>query len=63
MNIDIDPELCIGAGECVLSAPMAFALDDHDVVSRVLKSADDEDRTAIRNAVDGCPTGAIRWTP
>jgi ferredoxin len=57
MRIVIDPERCVGSGNCLYWAPRTFDLDD-DGVSRVVDpTGDDEER--IRVAVEGCPTRAI----
>lgn len=61
MRIEVDRGLCMGAGECVYSAPKAFALDDEGKSVVTMPEAESED--AIRNAVRGCPNFAIRIVP
>lgn len=57
IDIDIDREACIGAGNCVRLARGVFALDDQEVAVLVdPTAADDED---LRSAERSCPAGAI----
>lgn len=57
--VQIDEDLCIGAGECVAAAPGAFALDDADLVARVLPAAAHTTFDELSAAASDCPTGAI----
>jgi len=71
-RISIDRGLCIGSGQCILTAPGAFELDDEQK-STVIASADAQgpqgtDRTALDASVTdemlhaaaaGCPVKAI----
>ncbi|MEV0211194.1 ferredoxin [Streptomyces sp. NPDC050788] len=60
MHIDIDKDVCIGAGQCALAAPNVFTQDD-DGFSMLLPSS--ENGTAedpmTREASRACPVGAI----
>jgi ferredoxin len=53
----VDPELCIGSGTCVHTAPGVFELDDEGVADVVDPAAAPEDK--VRQAARSCPTGAI----
>jgi ferredoxin len=57
MRIVIDPERCVGSGNCLYWAPRTFDLDDDGVSTVVDPTGDDEER--IRVAAEGCPTRAI----
>ncbi|GAA2601501.1 ferredoxin [Actinomadura fulvescens] len=60
MRIVIDRELCIGAGQCVLSAPELFEQSDDD--GRVLlreSSAKPAAEDGARTAAHLCPSGAL----
>ncbi len=60
MRIRIDETKCIGAGQCVLSAPDVFDQREEDAVSYVIAADPPQDRRgAIRAAAALCPTGAI----
>ncbi|NKY37290.1 ferredoxin [Nocardia speluncae] len=59
-ELRVDRERCIGAGMCVLTAAGVFDQDDADgrvVALTTAPTAGQE--TAIRQAADMCPAGAI----
>ncbi|MFE0809186.1 ferredoxin [Streptomyces sp. NPDC058794] len=59
MDITIDKDTCIGAGQCALTAPEVFAQDD-DGYSTVRPAAEDGGGSAlVREAARACPVGAI----
>jgi ferredoxin len=68
VRVAADRDVCIGSGNCVLSAPAVFDQDDDEGLV-VLLSADVDapDAGAVRDAVAHCPSGALRiaedWTP
>ena len=57
--ITIDRALCMGAGECVASAPEVFTLDDES--KAIVLDPDGDDHVARIRAVKGCPNFAIRY--
>ncbi|MFF7813642.1 ferredoxin [Streptomyces sp. NPDC007945] len=59
MLISIDPDICIGAGQCALVAPDVFTQDD-DGFGTVLPGREDgAGRTLVREAARACPVRAI----
>ncbi|MEU0034041.1 MULTISPECIES: ferredoxin [unclassified Streptomyces] len=59
MNIVIDKDVCIGAGQCALTAPNVFTQDD-DGFSEVLPGSEDGGGDPlVREAARACPVGAI----
>ena len=58
-RVMIDPELCIGSGECVRLVPTAFWLDEKRGVSVTRPGAGDVPNHLLYDAENGCPTGAI----
>lgn len=58
--VSVDPDLCIGSGDCVNLIPEAFRLDEERGVSVALDAARDADPTRLVAAARGCPTQAIR---
>ena len=60
MVIELDDELCIGSGECVLVAPDAFRLGSTDPTVTVLPAAATTPPELLADAVANCPTGALR---
>ena len=58
-RIEVDPDLCVGTGECVRIAPAAFALDECDDVARVLPTRSEHELEDLEDAAMNCPTQAI----
>ncbi|GAA2688300.1 ferredoxin [Streptomyces lunalinharesii] len=58
MRITVDTGRCVGAGQCVLTAPDLFDQDDDGLVT-VLDPASDAPAGAAREAAALCPSGAI----
>jgi ferredoxin len=57
-TIVVDRELCMGSGMCIVYAANTFAHDDETKAVVVDPTGDSID--AVRNAVQACPTSAIR---
>jgi ferredoxin len=57
-TIVVDRELCMGSGMCIVYAPGTFAHDEETKAVVVDPAGDPIE--AIRNAVQACPTSAIR---
>lgn len=63
IELSVDPELCIGSGDCVRLVPAAFALDEAAGVAVPRTNPGDtapEDLEPLLRAAIGCPTQAIR---
>ncbi|MGW0433457.1 ferredoxin [Micromonospora sp. NPDC003197] len=61
MFVEANPERCCGAGMCALTAPEVFGQDEEAGTVLVLTSQPNvEHWEAVRNAVQLCPSGAIR---
>ncbi|MFF1374221.1 ferredoxin [Streptomyces virginiae] len=59
MRISVDQDVCIGAGQCALTAPQVFTQDD-DGLSEVLPGREDGHGSALaREAARACPVSAI----
>jgi len=61
VHVVADRDTCIGAGMCVMSADDVFDQDDDGLVTLLVE--DPPDSTAVRRAVAGCPSGALRIAP
>ncbi|AZS83374.1 ferredoxin [Streptomyces griseoviridis] len=61
MRIDIDTGVCIGAGQCALTAPDVFTQDD-DGYSALLPGRADDGGPLVREAARACPVRAISVT-
>ncbi|EPH40807.1 ferredoxin [Streptomyces aurantiacus] len=59
MRVTIDTDVCIGAGQCVLTAPEVFTQDD-DGFSALLPGCEDgTGDPMVREAARACPVRAI----
>lgn len=59
VQISVDTDRCVGAGQCVLSAPDVFDQDDNGIVMVLEEPSDDPARDAARQAGLICPSQAI----
>ncbi|MGC5040287.1 MULTISPECIES: ferredoxin [unclassified Streptomyces] len=60
MDITIDHDRCIGAGQCALVAPAVFDQRDEDGLAVLLVDRPGSDQhAAVREAAESCPLGAI----
>ncbi|WP_416968994.1 ferredoxin [Streptomyces sp. 4F14] len=59
MRIDIDTDVCIGAGQCALTAPQVFTQDDDGFSTLTDDHADHLADPLIREAARACPVSAI----
>jgi ferredoxin len=63
LDANVDPDLCIGSGDCTRTAPGAFVLDEQRGVSlAILEGLTVTDEPRIVSAARGCPTQAIQVT-
>jgi ferredoxin len=63
MKVEIDLDVCVGHGKCYLAAPEVFEPGDDLGRARILREVSSSERDLLRrtkNAVDGCPEGALR---
>ncbi|MFG3504525.1 ferredoxin [Streptomyces sp. NPDC047821] len=63
MDIAIDRDVCIGAGQCALTAPDVFTQDDDGFGALVPGSEDGAGSPLVREAARACPVGAIEVAP
>ncbi|WP_369216355.1 ferredoxin [Streptomyces flavofungini] len=59
MRVTVDSERCIGAGQCVLNAPVVFDQDDDGVVVLLAEEPGAQELDAVHAAGDLCPSGSI----
>ena len=57
--IDIDTDVCIGAGQCALAAPGVFPQDDDGFSTLLPGREDGGGDPMVREAARACPVGAI----
>jgi ferredoxin len=58
-RVRVDPDLCIGTGDCWRLVPDAFALDEARGISVPQPGAAKADRALLDEAAFNCPTRAI----
>ncbi|KUM88343.1 MULTISPECIES: ferredoxin [Streptomyces] len=59
MDIDIDKDVCIGAGQCALAAPGVFTQDDDGFSTLLPGREDGGGDPMVREAARSCPVSAI----
>lgn len=60
MKVHADRDLCISAGNCVMSAPAVFDQDDDGIVVVLVDDVPDGEAAHARDAVKLCPAEALR---
>lgn len=60
LTITIDRLLCVGFGDCIDEAPVAFEFDDEDIA--ILTHPEGVDRECLLRACESCPVDAITVT-
>ena len=61
MRVKVDRDVCVGAGNCVLTLPKVFDQDQQEGLVTLLEpEPPDEDAQLVGRAVRLCPSGAIR---
>jgi ferredoxin len=61
IKIHVDEHKCVGAGQCVMTAPQVFDQREEDGVVVLLQDhADSQLEPSVRKAVKLCPAVAIR---
>ena len=58
-KVVIDPDICVGTGECVRIAPNAFSMSPSADRAHPSDEASAEARDLLEKAAYFCPTGAI----
>ncbi|GAB2758595.1 ferredoxin [Streptomyces bullii] len=59
MRIEIDRDVCIGAGQCALTAPEVFTQDDDGYSTLLPGREDGHGSPLLREAARACPVSAI----
>jgi ferredoxin len=58
MKLTVDPNLCVGSGNCEAICPQLFKVVDG--ISQVqVGTVPEEEESCAQEAVEGCPVGAI----
>ncbi|MEW2167766.1 ferredoxin [Streptomyces sp. NPDC007084] len=59
VDIAIDKDVCIGAGQCALTAPRVFTQDDDGFSELLPGGTDAAGDPMLREAARACPVAAI----
>ena len=59
MHVEVDRDVCVGAGNCVLTLPQVFDQDEQGLVDLIESDPPDSDGALVGRAVRLCPSGAI----
>ncbi|MDC0773657.1 MULTISPECIES: ferredoxin [unclassified Streptomyces] len=59
LDIHIDHDVCIGAGQCALAAPSVFTQDDDGFSTLLPGREDGGGDPMVREAARSCPVSAI----
>jgi len=62
MKVEADRDLCISAGNCVMSAGAVFDQDDDGIVVVLVDEVPEGELAHARDAVKLCPAEALRLT-
>jgi ferredoxin len=60
MKVTVDRVKCTGLGICEAKAPEAFEIDEEGSLVILVDDVPADQAEQIRQAVDGCPTAALR---
>ncbi|BBZ62879.1 ferredoxin [Mycolicibacterium monacense] len=60
MRIEANRDVCISAGNCVMSAPEVFDQDDDGIVVLLADPVPESEHEHAREAVKLCPATALR---
>lgn len=62
MQITVDPDRCVGSGQCVLTAETVFdQSEDSGEVLLLRSSVPADQEEAVLDAIANCPSGALTW--
>ncbi|MFI7669595.1 ferredoxin [Nocardia sp. NPDC049526] len=60
MKVVVDRSKCTGLGICESLAPVFFEIDDNGELVQLKEDITDAELAAVEEAVQGCPTEALR---
>ncbi|QKV96573.1 ferredoxin [Streptomyces sp. NA02950] len=60
MRLSIDPDKCVGAGQCAMFAPDVFDQGEDGIVELLQEEPPESAHEEVREAADMCPAQVIR---
>lgn len=59
MKVKVNRDACIGCGACAAICDTVFEIDDEGLSIVKNEDVSEEDKQAVIDSVESCPTGAI----
>lgn len=59
MKVKVNEDACIGCGACCAIADSIFEIGDNGLSEVKKEEVQDDEKQAVRDAAEACPTGAI----
>ncbi len=59
MKVKVDTAKCSGIGLCEVTAPEVFEVGDDGQAQAINPEPTEDERAAVEQAVNDCPTGAL----
>ena len=60
MKIKVDQNLCSGCGLCCGICDEVFRMNEYEK-AEAYQPANDDNQSAVQDAIDSCPVSAIAW--
>ena len=59
MKVKVNEDACIGCGACCAIADRIFEIGDNGLSEVKKEEVQEDEKQAVRDAAEACPTGAI----
>lgn len=59
MKVKVNEDACIGCGACCAIADSIFEIGDNGLSEVKKEEVQEDEKRAVRDAAEACPTGAI----
>lgn len=59
MKVKVNEDACIGCGACCAIADSIFEIGDNGLSEVKKEKVQEDEKQAVRDAAEACPTGAI----
>ena len=59
MKAKVNQNACIGCGACAAICPEEFEITDEGIAKEIKENIDNNNKDAVIEASEGCPTSAI----
>lgn len=60
MKVKVNEDACIGCGACCAIADSIFEIGDNGLSEVKKEEVQEDEKQAVRDASEACPTGAIK---